>query len=120
MCLSNAGEAVGQGLRGGGETRGRPKMAINRDFPRLWAFSANFARDKIEEREIPQPMVKIEARFGGPRPSLGHFGRPAGPGRGTFGGQKRPAMAINRDLPGLCAFSATFEIEEREITHPMV
>ena len=55
-------------------------MAINRDFPRLRAFSANFATDKIEEREIPQPMVKSTARFGAPRPSDGHFGSGLTPG----------------------------------------
>ena len=50
-------------------SRKTPKMAINRNFPGLRAFSANVARDKNEEQEIPHPMVKSTARFGAP----GHF-----------------------------------------------
>jgi hypothetical protein len=38
-------------------SRKRPEMATNRDFPGLRAFSANFGRDKIEEREIPHLMA---------------------------------------------------------------
>ena len=52
--------------RGKFSSRKTPKMAINHDFPGLRAFSANFATDKIEEREIPPPMVKSAARFWGP------------------------------------------------------
>ena len=101
-----------------------PKMAINRDFPGLRAFSAIFARDKIEEREIPHPMVTSAAHFGAPKPSYGHFSYPAGHSWGKVSSQKKtPKMAINRDFPGLRAFSAIFardKIEEREIPHPMV
>ena len=50
-----------------------PKMAINRDFPGLHAFSANVARDKNEEQEIPHPMVKSTARFGAPKIELWPF-----------------------------------------------
>ena len=57
------------------------KMAINRDFPELRAFSANVAGDKNEEQEIPHPMVKSTARFGAPKSSYGHFSHPAGHGR---------------------------------------
>ena len=64
--------------RGKFSSRKTPQMAINRDFPGLRAFSANFARDKIEEREIPHPMVKSAACFGAPKLSYGHFSHPAG------------------------------------------
>ena len=97
-------------------------MAINRDFPGLRAFSANFATDRIEEVDIPQPMVKSATRFGAPKPSYRHFSHPAGHGRGRFLSRKTPKMAINRYFPGLRAFSANFatdRIEEVEIPHPM-
>ena len=56
-----------------------PKMAINRNFPGLRAFSANVARDKNEGQEIPHPMVKIILE---PlKSSYGHFSHPAGHGR---------------------------------------
>ena len=100
-----------------------PKMAINRDFSGLRAFSANFATGRIEEVEIFQPMVKSAARFGAPKPSYGRFSHPAGHGRGRFLSQKTPKMAINRYFPGLRAFSANFathRIEEDEIPQPMV
>jgi len=48
-------------------------MAINRDFPGLRALAANFARDQIEEREIPHPMVKSAAHFGAPEIELWPF-----------------------------------------------
>ena len=89
-------------------------MAINRDFPGLRAFSAIFARDKIEEREIPHLMVKSAAHFGAPKPSYGHFSYPAGRSRGKVSSQKKtPKMAINRDFPGLRAFSAIFVRETK-------
>ena len=50
-----------------------PKMAINRDFPGLRAFSANVVRDKNEVQEIPHPMVKTTARFGAPKIELWPF-----------------------------------------------
>ena len=109
--------------RGGFLSRKTPKMAINRDFPGLRAFSANFATDRIEEVEIPQPMVKSAARFGAPKPSSRHFSHPAGHGRGRFLSRKTPKMAIKRDFPGLRAFSANFatgRIEQLEILQPMV
>ena len=56
--------------RGKFSSRKTPKMAIHRDFPALRAFSANFAGDKIEEREIPHPMFKSVARFGPPKIEL--------------------------------------------------
>ena len=104
-------------------SRKTPKMAIIRDFPGLRACSANFARDRIEEVEIPQLMVKSAAYFRAPKPSYGHFSHPAGHGRGRFLNRKTPKMAINRDFPGLRAFSANFardRIEEVEIPQPMV
>ena len=109
--------------RGRFSNRKTPKMAINRDFRGLRAFSANFAIEKIEERNIPQPMVKSAARFGAPKPSYGHFSHPAGHGRGEFLSRKTPKMAINRNFPALHAFSANFardKIEVREIRQPMV
>ena len=59
--------------RGKFSSRKTPKMAINRDFPGLPAFSANVARDKNEEQEIPHPMVKSTARFGAPKIELWPF-----------------------------------------------
>ena len=50
-----------------------PKMAINRNFPGLRAFSANVVRDRNEEQEIPHPMVKSAARFGDPEIELWPF-----------------------------------------------
>ena len=87
------GQDPRQSGKGKFSSRKTPKMAINRDFPGLRAFSANFARDKIEEREIPHPMVKSAARFGAPKPSYGHFGHAAGHGRGKF---SNPALLIFR------------------------
>ena len=58
--------------RGSFSSQKGPEMAINRDFPGLRAFSAILPADKIEEREIPHPMVQSTARFGAPRPSYGH------------------------------------------------
>ena len=98
-------------------------MAITRDFSGLRAFSANFARDRIEEVENPQPMVESAALYGDPKPSYGHFSHPAGHGWGRFLSRKTLKMAINRDFPGLRAFSANFagdRIEEVEIPQPMV
>ena len=62
-------------------SRKTPKMAIKRDFPGLRAFSANVARDKNEEQEIPHPMFKSNARFGAPKSSYGHFSHPPVHGR---------------------------------------
>ena len=53
--------------------RKTPKMAINRNFPGLRAFSANVARDKNEEQETPHRMVKSTARFGAPKIELWPF-----------------------------------------------
>ena len=55
------------GRAGGGifQAENGPKMAINRTFPGLHAFSANFARDKMKERETPDLMVQ-NARGLGP------------------------------------------------------
>ena len=108
---------------GGVLSRKTPKMAINRDFLGLRAFSPNFATDRIKEVEIPQPMVKSATRFGAPKPSYGHFSHPAGHGRGRCLKGKTPKMAINRDFAGLGAFSANFatdRIEEVELPQPMV
>ena len=54
-------------------SRKTPKMAINRNFPGLRAFSANVATDKNEEQEIPHPMVKSTARFRAPEIELWPF-----------------------------------------------
>ena len=59
--------------RGKFSSRITPRMAIYRDFPGLRAFPANFARDQIEEREIPHPMVKSAARLGAPKIELCPF-----------------------------------------------
>ena len=167
-------------------SRKTPKMAINRNFPGLRAFSAHVARDKNEWQEIPHPMVKSAARFGAPKSSYvhfshppghgrfkpkntqngnksqfpgakcifskccerqkriarnsasdgqkcvrfgapkssyGHFSHPPGHGWGKFSSQKTSKMAINRNFPGLRAFSANVasdEKEEQEIPHPMI
>ena len=113
---------VGHG-RGRFLSRKTPKMAINRDFPGLRAFSANFARDRIEQVKSPHPMVKSAARFGAPEPSYGHFRHPAGHGPGRFLSRKTPKMAINRDFPGVRAFSANLardRTEEVKSPHGMV
>ena len=102
-------------------SRKTPKMAINRDFPGLRAFSANVARDKIEEQEIPHPMVKSTARFGAPKVELWPFQSPGG--ATAVSSRKTPKMERNCDFPGLRAFSANGardKIEEQEIPHPMV
>ena len=117
-CSHPAGHGWGRFL-----SRKTPKMAIKRDFPGLRAFSANFATDRIEEVEMPQPLVKSATRFGAPKTSYGHFSHPADHGRGRFLSRKTPKMAINRDFPGLRAFSANFaadRIEQVEIPQPMV
>ena len=104
-------------------SRKTPKMAINCNFPGLGAFSANVARDKNEWQEIPHPMVKSAARFGAPKSSYGHFSHPPGHGWGKFPSQKTPKMAINRNFPGLRAFSANVarhKNEWQEIPHQMV
>ena len=104
-------------------SRKTPKMAINHDFPGLRAFSANFAKDRTEGVESPHPIVKSSALFGAPKPSYGHFGHPASHGRGRVLSRKTPKMALNRDFPGQCAFSAYFardRIEQVESPHPMV
>ena len=54
-------------------SRKTTKMPINRNFPGLREFSANVARDKNEEQEIPHPMVKSTARFGAPEIELWQF-----------------------------------------------
>ena len=96
-------------------------MAINRNFPGLRAFSANVATDKNEEQEIPHPMVKSTARFGAPKIELWPFQSPGWPR--PFQAGKTPKMAMNRNCPGLRAFSANVardKNEEQEILHPMV
>ena len=69
-------------------SRKTPKMAINRNFPGLRAFSANVARDKNEEQEIPHPMVKSTARFGAPEIELWPFSSPGWPR--PFQAEKHP------------------------------
>ena len=59
-------------------------------------------------------MVKSAARFGDPKPSYGHFSHLAGHGRRVFLNRKTPKMTINRDFPGLRAFSANFGKTESE------
>ena len=94
-------------------------MAINRDFPGLRAFSANFARDRIEEVEIPQPMVESAALYGDPKPSYGHFSHPAGHGWGRFLSRKTLKMAINRDFRGYVHFQQILrETESKRLKFP--
>ena len=64
-------------------SRKTPKMAINRDFPGLRAFSANVARTKSKSKKfrirwskVPRVLEPIES-------SYGHFSHPAGHGRVT-------------------------------------
>ena len=68
----HVGHPPGRG-RGKFSSRKTPRIAINRDFPGLRAFSANVATDKNEEQEIPHPMVKSTARFGAPKIELWPF-----------------------------------------------
>ena len=108
--------------RPGQSTQKTPKMAMNRDFPGLRAFSVIVAKGKNEEQEIPHAMVKSAARFGAPKIELWPFQSPgrARPGHST---RKTPKMGINRDFPGLRTFSANVardKKEEQEIPHPMV
>ena len=84
----------------------------------LRAFSANFAIDKIEEREIPHPMIQSAARFGAPNLSYGHFSHPAGPGRGKFSSRKTPKMTINCDFPGPVGVRRGWGPEERVLWAP--
>ena len=54
-------------------SRKTPKMAMNRNFPGLRAFSANVATNKTQEQEIQHPMIKSTARFGAPKFELWPF-----------------------------------------------
>ena len=69
-------------------SRKTPKMERNRDFPGLRAFSANVVGDKIEEQEIPHPMVKSTARFGAPKIELWPLQSTGGPW--PFQAEKHP------------------------------
>ena len=101
-------------------SRKTPKMAINRNFRGLRAFSANVARDKHEEQEIQHPMVKSTACFGAPKSSHGLFSHPAGHGRFK---PKNTQTGNKSQFPGAtCIFSKCcgHKNEEQEIPHPMV
>ena len=90
-----------------GQGHFKPKNTQNGNksrFPGATCISANVARDKNEEKEIPHPMVKSTARFGALKSSYGHFSHPAGHGRGKFSSRKTPKMAINRDSRGYVHF----------------
>ena len=92
-------------------SRKTPKMAINHNFPGLRAFSANVARDKSEEQEIPHPMVKSTARFGAPKSSYGLFSHPAGHGRFK---PKNTQNGNKSQFPGAtCIFSKCCERQNR-------
>ena len=94
-------------------------MEINRDFLRLRAFSANFARDKIKERETPHTMAQSAVHFGPPRPSYGHFSCPAGHGRGRFFKPKMPRNGNKSPLPGAkCIFSTCCERQNEDRQMP--
>ena len=70
---------------------------------------------KLRIRWSKVPRVLEPLKFG-----YGHFSHPAGHGRFK---SKTTQMAINRNFPGLRAFSAdvaTDKNEEQEIPHPMV
>ena len=91
-----------------------PKMVINRNFPGLRAFSANVARDKNEEQEIPHPMVKSTARFGAPKSSYGHFSHPVGHGRFK---PKNTQNGNKSQFPGAtCIFSKCCERPKQRAT----
>ena len=98
FCGARARRCVG----GKFSSRKTPKMAINRDFPGLRAFSGNVARDKIEEREIPHPIVKSATRFGAPKPSYGHFSHPAGHSCGWLEGTLEPGPGLRLRLGVPC------------------
>ena len=84
-------------------SRKTPKMEINRNFRGLLAFSANVARDKTEEQEIPVPWSKVPRVL-----------EPVNRVRAILvtrvatavSSRKTPKTAISRDFPGLRAFSA--------------
>ena len=92
-------------------SRKTPKMAINRNFPGLRAFSTNVARDKNEEQEIPHPMVKSTARFGTLKSSYSLFSHPAGHGRFK---PKNTQNGNKSQFPGAtCIFSKCCERQTR-------
>ena len=101
-------------------SRKTPKMEINRNFRGLLAFSANVARDKTEEQEIPVRWSKVPRAL-----------EPVNRVRAILvtrvatavSSRKTPKTAINRDFPGLRAFSANVargRNEAQEIPHPML
>ena len=91
-----------------------PKMVINRNFRGLRAFSANVARDKNEEQEIPHPMVKSTTRFGALKSSYGHFSHPVGHGRFK---PKNTQTGNTSQFPGAtCIFSKCCERPKQRAT----
>ena len=88
-----------------------PKMAINRNFPGLRAFSANVARDKNEEQEIPHPMLKIPRVLETLNPVMAILVTRLAT---AVSSRKTPKMAINRNFPGAtCIFSKCCERQKR-------
>ena len=100
--------------RGKFSSRKTPKMAINRDFLGLRALSANSARDKIAEREIPHPMVKIAALFWGPQTELWPFSSPGRPRPGEVFKPKNTQNGNKSRFPGAtCIISKLCERQNR-------
>ena len=87
------------------------RLAINRNFPGLRAFSANVARDKNEEREIPVPWSKVPRVLEPLKPGYGHFSHPAGHGRFK---PKNTQAGNKSQFPGAtCIFSKCCERQKR-------
>ena len=92
-------------------SRKTPKMEIRGNFPGLRAFSANVARDKTEEQEIPVPWSKVPRVL-----------EPVNRVRAILvtrvatavSSRKTPKMAINRNFRGLRAFSANVAGDKNE------
>ena len=101
-------------------SRKTPKMEINRNFRGLLAFSANVARDKTEEQEIPVPWSRVPRVLEPLKPGYGHFSHPADHGRFK---PKNTQNGNKSQFPGAtCIFSKCCERQNRRARNsgPMV
>ena len=93
-------------------SRKTPKMEINRNFRGLRAFSANVARGKNEEQEIPVPWSRVPRVLEPLNSSYGHFSHPAGHGRFK---PKNTQTGNKSQFPGAtCIFSKCCERQKRK------
>ena len=97
-----------------GHGRFKPKNTQNGNksqFPGLRTFSANVARGKNEEREIPVPWSKVPRVLEPVNSSYGHFSQPAGHGRFK---PKNTQNGNKSQFPGAtCIFSKCCERQKR-------